>query len=274
MKNFCDLETLLRHDKVAALGEIGLDYSYKNDIDRDVQKASFMTQLELAMANNLAVCLHIREADQDGQNVLEEAKVPRNYPIHLHCFNSSWEVCESWLNKYSKLKIGITPLITYDNADNLHEVVQNIPLNRLILETDSPYFLPKDMDSISGYSHPGFIIHSALSVAKCKNISVEEVIEANQNSVKEIYNVPFDANFRAKKEHSDSKHKDTSLHDNSDQISKTDADLKWKSGPPDFKIPRMAKGVASTIKTGTSMENAEITVIEQIYGDSFSCDNF
>ena len=129
------------------------------------------------------------------------------------------------------------------------------------------------MDSISGYSHPGFIIHSALSVAKCKNISVEEVIEANKNSVKEIYNVPFDANFPAKKEHSDSKHEDTSFHNNSDQISNTDADLKWKSGPPNFKIPRMAKGVVSTIKSSTCMENAEITLIELICGESFSCDN-
>ena len=72
MKNFCDLETLLRHHKVAALGEIGLDYSYKNDIDRDVQKATFMTQLELAMANNLAVCLHIREADQVGLQIQDQ----------------------------------------------------------------------------------------------------------------------------------------------------------------------------------------------------------
>ena len=125
-------------------------------------------------------------SDQDALVVLEEAGLPRDYKIHLHCFNSDWEMCQVWMQRFSKLKVGFTPLITYAN-DELHHVVRNIPLNRILLETDSPYFLPRLTSSQLGFSHPGLVIHTAAQIALLKNVSIEEVVKANELNVMETF---------------------------------------------------------------------------------------
>ena len=81
-------------------------------------------------------------------------------------------------------------MITYAKNQHLHEVVKKIPLHRILLETDSPYFLPRqEPTSLSGISHPGFVIHAAAQIAQLKNISIKDVIEANKKSVQEIYGI-------------------------------------------------------------------------------------
>ena len=102
-----------------------------------------MCQVNMAMERNLAICLHIRLADEDGLRILAEAKVPKKYRIHFHCFNSDWNTCERWLEQCPNFKVGFTPMITYSKKENLREVIANIPLTRLLLDTDSPYFLPR-----------------------------------------------------------------------------------------------------------------------------------
>jgi TatD DNase family protein len=101
------LDRLLDRPQVVGLGEIGLDYSAKNNVDRTIQKRTFDNQLRLAMEKKLPVCLHIRDADVDALAVLDEAGLPLDYKIHLHCFTSSWEQCLVWLNKYPNLKVGL-----------------------------------------------------------------------------------------------------------------------------------------------------------------------
>ncbi len=71
-----------------------------------------------------------------------QANVPQDWPIHVHCFNETWKVCQRWLSTYSGCKIGLTMMVTFQDAGNLHEVAKKIPLDRLLLETDSPYFMP------------------------------------------------------------------------------------------------------------------------------------
>ena len=123
---------------------------------------------------NLPICLHVRQADEDGLKILDEAKLPKNYRIHLHCFNSHWQNCKMWMEKYPNLKVGFTPMITYEKNRHLHEVVREIPLERVLLETDSPYFLPRqEPNSQSGISHPGYVIHTAAQIALLKNVPIE-----------------------------------------------------------------------------------------------------
>lgn len=76
-------------------------------------------------------------------NSFFQAKVPRDYPIHVHCFTGPWSVCQKWLNTFPGCVIGITAVVTKPAATNTHEVARRIPLERLVLETDSPYLLPK-----------------------------------------------------------------------------------------------------------------------------------
>ena len=81
-------------------------------------------------------------------------------------------------------------MITYTKNDHLHEVVKKIPLSKILLERDSPYFLPRqEPNSKSGISHPGFVIHTAAQIAHLKNIPIKDVIEANRKNVQEIYGI-------------------------------------------------------------------------------------
>lgn len=187
---FYALEKLLKTDsKVVALGEIGLDYSTKNSVDHDVQKRVFELQLLLARQNDFPICLHIRNADDDGLEILEKVNLSKKHKIHLHCFNGSWETCQRWLQKYSNLKVGFTPMITFRQASQLHKVVEAIPLERILLETDAPYFLPRQATSKLGFSHPGLVIHTAAQVAHLKRIPIEDVIEATHANVQEVYGI-------------------------------------------------------------------------------------
>ena len=106
-------ESLISKDEypnlsIVAVGECGLDNSRKNSVPRIIQFEVFKRQLMLALKYNLPLVLHIRDAMQDGLEVLESVGVPQDYPIHLHCFTSSLEVAHKWLNKYSECKIGFT----------------------------------------------------------------------------------------------------------------------------------------------------------------------
>ena len=106
-------ESLISKDEypnlsIVAVGECGLDNSRKNSVPKIIQFEVFKRQLMLALKYNLPLVLHIRDAMQDGLEVLESVGVPQDYPIHLHCFTSSLEVAHKWLNKYSECKIGFT----------------------------------------------------------------------------------------------------------------------------------------------------------------------
>ncbi|XP_059090192.1 putative deoxyribonuclease TATDN2 [Tigriopus californicus] len=187
------LENALKRPNVVGLGEIGLDYSGKNTCSRIIQQRAFRCQLEMGMKLRLPFCLHIRDADEDGMAVLEEAGMPNNYPFHLYCFTGSWKSCQVWLNKYSGCKIGLTPIITVASAYQVREVARQISLDRLLLETDAPYFLPNkvkfESDCPLTNSHPGFAIHTAAQVAALKKMSLKEVLKATRTNVAEIYRI-------------------------------------------------------------------------------------
>ena len=86
--------------------------------------------MALALKLSKPICLHIREADDDALRILGEADLPEGFPLHLHCFNGTWDLCERWLKAYSGCKIGITGLVTYPQAKHLHDVVKRVDLGR------------------------------------------------------------------------------------------------------------------------------------------------
>ena len=177
--------------KLVAVGECGLDYSRKNSVPKNVQKEVFYKQLKLAMEFNLPLVLHIRDAEEDGLEVLDEVGVPSNYPIHRHCFGGDLKAAKNWISKFPGSKIGVTGLITYPHAVDAAKVVEQISLDKLLLETDAPYFVPRAVKNKLNCSFPGHVIHVAEEVAKIKKIMLKVVLDQNLTNAKEIYKLFF-----------------------------------------------------------------------------------
>lgn len=123
--------------KVVAIGEIGLDYHYDLS-DRQTQKEVFIDQIKLAKELNLPIVIHTRDAAEDTYLILE--KYAKNMKVLIHAFSESWELCEKFLKLGFYIAIG--GVITFKNAKKLLKVGQLVPIDRLLLETDSPYLTP------------------------------------------------------------------------------------------------------------------------------------
>ena len=131
-----DLRRMLKDPRVAALGEIGLDYHWLDACPKERQQEVFAAQLELAQELALPVVVHDREAHGDTVEFLRKYR-PRGV---VHCFSGSWETAREILGL--GMYIGLGGVVTFKNARHAMEVAQNIPLDRLLLETDAPYMAP------------------------------------------------------------------------------------------------------------------------------------
>ncbi|XP_035210141.1 uncharacterized protein LOC118184552 [Stegodyphus dumicola] len=178
----------LQHHKVRALGEIGLDYSNRNNCLQEVQKSVLRRQLKIAKKEGLPLVIHCREANEDCMEILKEI-IPTDYVIHLHCFTDTWTWAQKWLETFPNLCIGITNVVTFPSAESVHEVARNIPLDRLLLETDAPYFLPRIIARGRRWSHPGMAIHVAVQIAALKSIPLERVLRVTSMNTKRLYHL-------------------------------------------------------------------------------------
>jgi hypothetical protein len=102
-------------------------------------------------------------------------------------YAGNWQECQQWLERYPKCVVGLTPLVCFAKVADVREVAAKIPLDRLVLETDSPYFVPPCMDTEVEWSHPGLVIHAAAQVAALKGMDVREVIQATGDNARRIY---------------------------------------------------------------------------------------
>ncbi|XP_045584602.1 uncharacterized protein [Procambarus clarkii] len=185
------LRHALQNEKTVALGEIGLDYSSKNNEIRELQQYVFRKQLEIAMEFKKPVVIHCRDAHKDCIKILKEV-VPRDYLIHRHCFTETWIEAEEWLESFSRVYFGFTNLVTYVSSRrswNIREVVRRLPLNRLLLETDAPYFRPLCYSNSGQLSHPGMAIHVAAQVAKLRKEDIQVVLTQARTNTRDMYGI-------------------------------------------------------------------------------------
>lgn len=175
--------------RVVAVGECGLDYSRKNDVEKSRQKRVFVDQVKLAMKLQLPLVLHIREAEEDSLSILEEVGLPPDWRVHRHCFTGDWATAQSWLDLFPGSKLGVTAAVMDTRNYKVQDWVTKVPLSKLLLETDSPYFPPGGHKRDVSVSLPGDILYLAEQVAALKKISLHEVLTANLHNVKEIYGV-------------------------------------------------------------------------------------
>ena len=167
--------------KLIAIGETGLDYHYMNS-PAEIQQQAFRKQLQLAVELNLPVILHSREAETDTLNILQEFPVPSHGVAHS--FTSSIEMARTLVDMGWYL--GINGIVTFKNAEDLRKVVRWLPLERLLLETDSPFLAPIPFRGKP--NKPAHIPAIATFIAELREISLEELAQQTTANAQRLFN--------------------------------------------------------------------------------------
>ena len=175
---------LLKQPKVAAIGEIGLDYHWEDNPPRELQQHWFRRQLQEAVRLGAPVCIHTRDADGDTFDILREEALGRT-KVLLHCYSGSAELAR----QYVKLgaKISIAGPVTYKNARKTVETVEAIDLSDLLIETDSPYLAPVPMRGKQ--NTPLYVEYVARKIAEIKHVTYEEVAAATFENACRFYGI-------------------------------------------------------------------------------------
>ena len=182
-KKFAKLREWTNHEKVKAVGEIGLDYYWDKE-KHDLQKHWFMRQMELASEVKLPMIVHSREAAKDTLDMVIAAK-PLNLSGIIHCYSYSVEQAREYLNM--GYYIGIGGVVTFKNAKKLKEVAEYTPLSQIVLETDCPYLAPTPFRGKRNDSSK--IAYVAEELAAIKQVPVEEVIRITNENGRRLYNI-------------------------------------------------------------------------------------
>ena len=208
-EDYQELEDLAQKKKVVAIGEIGLDY-FHNSTPKEIQKESFKRQILLAKKLNLPVIIHNRDANEDILAILKKTKqsnfcypstassaTPNKNGVArlvshrkvkkgvMHCFSGDINLAKKVLSL--GIHISFTGNLTYKKNDGLRVVAKEIPLKKLLLETDCPYLPPQPKRGKR--NEPGFLIYTAEELAKIKGISLEELGEITTKNAKELFGI-------------------------------------------------------------------------------------
>ncbi len=174
-------ENEVKKAKIVAVGEIGLDYHY--DTDKEWQKQAFIKQIEIANKHNLPITIHTRDAVMDTLEILKQNPVNKKGIFHCCPFNR--ELIKEGLKL--GFYISVAGPITFKNSKSAEEIANLIPLNRLLIETDSPYLAPEPVRGTR--NDPRNVKYTAQKIADLKNISIEEIAKATYQNALNIYNI-------------------------------------------------------------------------------------
>lgn len=177
------LAALAENNKVRAIGEIGLDYHYDFS-PRDVQKKRFIEQIDLARQIGLPVIIHDREAHGDVMNIFKKTRIKEVGGV-LHSFSGSAEMALECIKL--GLYISISGPVTFNNARKTVEAVKQVPMEMLLIETDSPYLTPVPYRGKRNY--PGYVRFVAEKIAEIKGLSYEEVARQTLENGKRLFGI-------------------------------------------------------------------------------------
>ncbi len=177
-----ELKELAKHPKVVAIGEIGLDYYYDNS-PRDIQMMAFRMQIQLAKQLDLPIVIHSRDATKDTFDTLKE--LATDYPVLMHCYSDSVEVAREYLKL--GFHISLAGPVTFKNARVPIEVAEEVPLDRLLIETDCPYLTPEPHRGKR--NEPMFVKHTAKKIAEIKGVTLEEVAAATKENAMKFFRI-------------------------------------------------------------------------------------
>lgn len=173
------IRQMMSEEKVMAVGEIGLDYHFEDAPEKSVQKDVFVRQLELAKELDVPVIIHSRDACADTMDILREYK-PRGV---MHCFSYSAETATEVVKL--GMYIGFTGVLTFKNAKKAISACEQIPIDRLLLETDCPYMAPEPFRGRR--SDSSMIAYTAKKMAEIKGVSTEEIINITNENGKRLF---------------------------------------------------------------------------------------
>lgn len=177
-----ELRRLAQHPKVRAIGEIGLDYHYPDDVAPDIQKKWFIRQLDLAQELNMPVIIHDRDSKGDSLEILKKMKISNGV---VHCFSGSAETAREIIKL--GMMISFTGVLTFKNARRAIEACAAVPTDRLMIETDCPYMAPEPHRGER--NHSGYVRYVAEKMAEIKGISYEEMVDITNRNAKRFFGI-------------------------------------------------------------------------------------
>ncbi|MCK5128825.1 MAG: TatD family hydrolase [Clostridiales bacterium] len=177
-----EIFTLLKQKRVVAVGEIGLDYHYDFS-PRDIQIDCMMKQVRIAQRLNMPIVFHIREAFGDFLSLMRNKEIQQRGV--MHCFSGSIEVARECLD--NNMLISFTGNITFKNAHKLRYVVKYIPLEKMMIETDSPYMTPEP--NRGKRNEPKHVFEVAESIAAIKDINLDKIINTTRQNAIDFFNI-------------------------------------------------------------------------------------
>lgn len=177
------IKSLAKHEKVRAIGEIGLDYHYDHS-PRKVQKEWFIKQIRLAKSLNLPVIIHDRDANEDTLTILKKEKAFES-GVLMHCYSGSKEMAEQYIELGAY--ISLAGPVTFKNAKTPKAVAKFVPLNRILIETDAPYLTPEPNRGKRNES--AYVEYICNQIAQLKEISFDKVAEATTANAKKLFKI-------------------------------------------------------------------------------------
>lgn len=172
-----DIIDQTHHKKVVGIGECGLDYYY-DYAPKDTQIRIFKEQIKAAQETGLPLIIHTRDADDDTINILGEAYHEKPFTGEIHCFSSSKSLADFALS--IGFYISASGIITFNKSGDLRDIFANIPLERLLVETDAPFLAPVPMRGRR--NEPSYVLHTAEKLAQIRNISLEKLAEITSDN--------------------------------------------------------------------------------------------
>jgi TatD DNase family protein len=181
--DLAQLKALASHAKVIAVGETGLDYYYDHS-PRDVQRRVFEQFIHMACETGLPIVVHERDAAQQVAELLRSEGGGKLRGV-IHCFTGNYEAAREYLDL--GFYLSFTGIITFKNAEPLRDVVRNVPVEKMLIETDSPYLTP--VPHRGKRNEPAYVRFVAEIVAKVKGIDLEEVAESTTRNVQDLFKI-------------------------------------------------------------------------------------
>ena len=178
-----DLVSRAAHPKVVGIGETGLDYYYDNS-PRDLQQTSFRTHVAAARETGLPLIVHTRDADDDMADILEDEMGKGAFPGVLHCFSSGRRLAERALD--IGFYISLSGIVTFKNAQDLRDIAQDVPVDRILVETDSPFLAP--IPNRGKRNEPSFVVDTAAKVAELKGLDNDALSMASTENFFRLFN--------------------------------------------------------------------------------------
>ena len=176
-----DLRLALKREKVVALGEIGLDYHFGDD--KDIQKHWLCRQLEVLAETNLPVSFHVRDSYEDMLSIVKQNKTNIKNGGVMHCFSGSYETAKIYVDM--GFYISFAGPITFKNNNKAEQIIKNLPLERILIETDSPYLTP--VPYRGQLNRPAYVKYQAQKIADVVGKDYEEIVDITTNNAYTLF---------------------------------------------------------------------------------------